>query len=711
MTDDPNVPTRKRIQQLPWILLAAAGVYQIVLLVIAIRGRVHYPYDLEWMEGGMLHHALRIQDGHSLYAPPSVEFIPYLYTPLYPSLLALLGKAFGISYVLGRAISIFGLLVIASVAFATIVPASGSGEAAKHLPRARRIAGRFARRFVAIAQPIAWAGAILALGLFAAVYPFVEGWYDLVRADTLFLAIATAGIAALPVLVRNGEGFAGHVRVAAGAALLALGFYCKQTGIFYVALGGAIVVVMEWRKLAAYIATAGVIGLGGTQIMNTTTDGWFWTYISKIHRAHDFNMDRFWASFGNILWHFPAMTIVVFAAALLLLVTYVRTRELPAAAKPFLLWFVTFLLSVVVGCIGWGTEFAHFNAYMPAFLHGALAAGAALPLLAQCAQSLRTFQRTHEADTSATTAIDTNIAQGIAGLAGLALAATCLHAHWSPSRFIPTDRDEMAGDKLIERIKSFDGDVWMPSHPWYLELAGKHPFVHRMGIKDVTTRQARTVAGLDDALRSHKFSAIIMDDRDLFLELPMLKDQYHPALKLPEDERPHVYTGAHVVPDTLWLPRLPAKPPAGVASVFDFEQSTWAGWTRSGAAWGDGPSMEPESGQGLVVGVTGQRFANSMHGGDAATGRMTSPSFVLDGARMTLLVAGGTDDTKLRAELWVEDKIVRTAGVPPPGGESLQRTTWMIDDDIRGKRATIVLVDDSPKGHLVVDDIWLWANP
>ncbi|HEY0254409.1 MAG TPA: hypothetical protein VGC41_22935 [Kofleriaceae bacterium] len=100
-----------------------------------------------------------------------------------------------------------------------------------------------------------------------------------------------------------------------------------------------------------------------------------------------------------------------------------------------------------------------------------------------------------------------------------------------------------------------------------------------------------------------------------------------------------------------------------------------------------------------------------MHGGDAATGRMTSPSFVLDGARMTLLVAGGTDDTKLRAELWVEDKIVRTAGVPPPGGESLQRTTWMIDDDIRGKRATMVLVDDSPTGHLVVDDIWLWANP
>ena len=698
---------RSFAQLAPWFVFAAAGLYQVALLVYTISHRVSYPYDLEWMEGGMLHHALRVQEGHSLYQAPSIDFIPYLYTPLYPALLAMLGKAFGLSYALGRAISIFSLLVMAGVAFATIVPASGD----TNLPRARAIAQRFARRLISVSQPIAWCGAILSLGLFAAIYPFVEGWYDLVRADTLFLAMATAGIAALPHLARTHDGYRGHARVAGGAAILALAFFCKQTGIFYVALGGAIVAVVNWRRLAAYVATAGAIGLGGTQAMNSSTDGWFWTYISKIHRAHDFNWDRFYASFGNILWHFPALTIVVGVAAVALLATYIRTRELPAAAPTFLLWLATFAVSTVVGCIGWGTEFAHFNAYMPAFLHGAFAAGAALPLLAQCAQAWRTHQRTSDNDTSATTAVDTRIAQGLAGLAALALAVTCVHAGWSPARFIPEDRDVMAGDKLIKHIASIEGEVWMPSHPWYLELAGKHPFVHRMGIKDVTARQNRTVVGLDDALRSHKFAAIIMDNRDLFLELPLLGAEYHPVLKLPDDERPRVFTGAPVVPDTVWLPRLPAKPPAGVAAVFDFEAPTWQGWTRSGPAWGDGPTIEPESGQGLVLGVTGQRFANSMHGGDKATGRMTSPSFVLDGARITLLLGGGTDDTKLRAELWCEDKLVRTAGVPAPGGESLQRTTWMIDDDIRGKRATLVLIDDSLTGHLVVDDVWLWAKP
>ena len=692
----------------PWIVLALAGLYQIVLLAIAIKGRVAYPYDLEWMEGGMLHHALRVQEGHSLYQAPSIDFIPYLYTPLYPALLAMLGKVFGLGYTLGRVISVLSLIVIASAAFATIVP---GGATPANLPRARVIATRFARRFVAIAQPIAWCGAILGLGLFAAIYPYVEGWYDLVRADTLFLAMATAALAAMPHLTRGPDDWRGHARVAGGAAILALAFFCKQTGVFYVVLGGAVVAVIDWRKVAAYVATAGLIGLGGTQAFNTATDGWFWTYISKIHRAHDFNMDRFWKSFGNILWHFPAMTIVIGVAVVVLAASWWRTRELPAAAPPFLLWLSAFALSVVVGAIGWGTEFAHFNAYMPAFLHGALAAGAALPLLAQCVQAWRVASRESANDSSALTAIDTKIAQAVAGAAAIALAATCIFASWSPSKFVPTERDVAAGDKLIKRIASLEGDVWMPSHPWYLVLAGKQPHVHRMGIKDVTVRQTRVVVGLDEALARHRFSAIVMDDRDLFLELPQLTAQYHPALKLPGDERPRVFTGAHVVPDTVWLPRLPATPPAGAKAVFDFEQPTWQGWTRSGPAWGDGPAIEPESGQGLVVGVTGQRFANSMHGGDIATGRVTSPSFVIDGRRMSLLVAGGTDDTKLRVELWVDDKLVRTAGVPAPGGESLQRTTWMIDDDLVGKRGTLVLVDDSPTGHLVVDDVWMWANP
>jgi hypothetical protein len=533
---------RTAAQIVLWSAIAFPALYQISLLIQAIAGRVAYPYDLEWMEGGMLHHALRIRLGLGIYVPPSADFIPYLYTPLYPTLLALFGGPSGPSYLLGRAVSVAGLVGIAGTAFASLLG----------VPQRPRGA--------------ALAGAVLALGLFAACYPFVEGWYDLVRADTLFLFMVTAGIAGLPYWARSDGGIVGHGKVAAGAALMALAFFCKQTGVLYVAFGGLIVVLANWRRAPTYIAMAGALGLGGSWALSYVTRGWFWTYVFEFHRAHDFNMPRFYASFRYILWHFPQASVAIAAVLLLVAITAWR-RGVPPAARPFLLWTSAYAVSTVVGALGWGTEFAHFNAYMPALLHGALAAGAAVPAAYACARALWGPRR--GAGPIATTC---------AVAAAIPLAVTCALTRWQPRSYIPTDADVAAGDRLIRRIRAIDGDVWIPSHPWYAALAGKTPHVHRMGIKDVTAGQLGTVesivTGLDDALHHHRFAAIVLDNRDTFLEVPALGRYYHRALTLPDDEKPRLYTGAGnvqsgnpLLPDAIWLPGspaddAPAPPPA-----------------------------------------------------------------------------------------------------------------------------------------------------
>jgi hypothetical protein len=674
--------TRRALEVLAWTLLAIPAIYQLGLLCSAIGGRIAYPYDLEWMEGGMLHHALRFQTGDGLYHEPSIEFIPYLYTPLYPAMLAMFGEVFGLTYTLGRVISVLSLVGIAVLAGISLC--SSRWRHAAMLP--------------------AIVGLLLALGLFAAVYPYMEGWYDLVRADSLFLFLVTAGLIAALHWADQGTGVRGHARVAAVGVILAFAFFTKQTGIVYVLLGGGIVLVMSWRRLATYIAATGVVGLGGSGLMNLTSGGWFWTYTRKIHSAHDFNMDRFWKSYGNILWHFRALTIVVVVTLIVVGYTWLRKppegsrRELPRQTRPFLLWTAAFVVSTIVGAVGWGTEFAHFNAYMPAFLHGALAAGSAVPALAACAGILWGARK-----------YSPLVVHGAAGVAALLLALTCWHWKWKPARYVPTQADVAAGDRLIKRIKALDGEVWMPSHPWYLVLAGKQPHVHRMGIKDVTWRQNRKVVGLDDALMKHRFSSLVFDNRDLFLELPQIRQYYRPALKLPVDERPRLYTGAAIVPDSIWVPALQVKPPAGARVVFDFEVTSWAGWTKAGTAWGQGPAMESLPGQDLVIGATGQRFADSMHGGDVATGRLSSPSFPLDGNRLTLQVGGGTDATKLRIELWIEGQIIASSGAPSLGGDVLREVSWDISAH-RGKFATLVFVDDATTsdGHIVVDDVWIW---
>ena len=73
--------------------------------------RIRYPLDLEWMESGMMCHALRLFLGQGIYVPPSVDFIPHLYTPLYPALLALIGKLTGdVSYLAARLVSLGSFL-------------------------------------------------------------------------------------------------------------------------------------------------------------------------------------------------------------------------------------------------------------------------------------------------------------------------------------------------------------------------------------------------------------------------------------------------------------------------------------------------------------------------------------------------------------------------------------------------------------------------
>ena len=117
--------------------------------------------------------------------------------------------------------------------------------------------------------------------------------------------------------------------------------------------------------------------------------------------------------------------------------------------------------------------------------------------------------------------------------------------------------------------------------------------------------------------------------------------------------------------------------------------------------------MQPLPGQGPVLGATGRQFATSMHGGDAAIGRVTSPPFAL-GGRLTMKLGGGADATRLRVELWVGAQIVGTASVAPPGGGTLQTVTLETAAFRGPHQGRLVLVDDSPTGHLDVDDVWVW---
>ena len=105
-------------------------------------------------------------------------------------------------------------------------------------------------------------------------------------------------------------------------------------------------------------------------------------------------------------------------------------------------------------------------------------------------------------------------------LAALAIYVLCLIQFamlaYDPRKQIPDERDRSAGERLVETIRSFEGEVLVVSHGYLAGLAGKRRSAQWMAIADIL--RAGEGAVKDDiqneitgAIRERRFAAIIVD--------------------------------------------------------------------------------------------------------------------------------------------------------------------------------------------------------
>ena len=97
-------------------LALLAATYLALFLGVAL-GRLGYPYELEWMEGGMHEHVRRILAGEPIYARPSLEFTAYIYPPFYYLASAIGTKLIGAGLPALRMVSLLSALGIFGVIF------------------------------------------------------------------------------------------------------------------------------------------------------------------------------------------------------------------------------------------------------------------------------------------------------------------------------------------------------------------------------------------------------------------------------------------------------------------------------------------------------------------------------------------------------------------------------------------------------------------
>jgi 4-amino-4-deoxy-L-arabinose transferase-like glycosyltransferase len=454
------------------LLILSAGWYIVTYLYIALS-RIAYPFDLQWMEGGMVDHVRRVMTGQSLYVAPGVEFVPYIYTPLYFYVSAAVSAVTGAGYFPLRLVSLAAALVSFALIGALIW---------------RETRSTFA----------GWLGA----GFFAGTFVLGGAWFDLARIDMLMLALTLAGIYAAKSETWHGALVSG--------VLLALAALTKQTALA-IAVPLAVYYLLVDRRL--FLIFAGITGglmAASTLALDAMSDGWYSYYAFVLPRQHPWVMDMlidFW-----LVDLLPVVIAGGLGVVYLLLGGY-RTLQTGSSGielrrfaygrqevQDFL--FYGLLAGGMVGS-AWLSrlhEGGYINVLIPAFAMIAVLFGLGVHRLAAQQPAGRRML--------------------IYGLCIVQFAVLI----YSPADHIPTRADRAAGEHLVEAVAEIDGEVWMVHRGYIASLAGKESiYAHRMGIEDVMRGDEGEIrdmlaADIQQAIAEQRFDAIIFDgSRDDFI--------------------------------------------------------------------------------------------------------------------------------------------------------------------------------------------------
>jgi hypothetical protein len=494
------------------LVLTAAGA--ILLFALSVAHRLAYPYDLEWMEGAMLCHALRLVDGQSLYAPPSADFVSFAYVPLYPAVVAALARVFGLGYALARGVSVAGFLLALGAGFMFVRREGGAREVA-----------------------------LSAAALSAAAFAPTGAWYDLARIDSLYL-----GLTALGVLLAWRGRHHGGMAVAAALVLVAA-FFAKQTAAPLIAVAVGALALSDRRRAALFVGTGAVAGGAVFVWLQTRTHGWFATYAFGLHQRHGF--DR-----RAALLVAPLRTALLLGPGLALLPwAWMRARTSALA-------YASALAAAGLGAsmLGAGTEWAYHNALIPAVFFGGIAMAVAAARLEAAA-----IPRAPWTVPALLTLSIVSAAGGLVWIAdcvapGLGLA---LPTGYDPRPFWPMTIDRAQGDALVARLRAEPGAVFVPFHPYYAHLAGKQASLHAMNLADLSGAGLGTPRDLVEAIRTRAYALVILDEEDgprtgdaraqeAIAQFPRLAGNYDVAERI---EGPRVFSGAPVRPRLLLRPR------------------------------------------------------------------------------------------------------------------------------------------------------------
>lgn len=446
-------------------LVAALATFFVVLFVYTAARRMQYPYDLEWVESGMLVAVVRVAHGQPLYAKPTLDYVPFLYAPLYFYVCAAATKLTGVNFVALRLVSALSALATQALLL------------------------RYVQR-----ETRSWLAGIAAAGTFASLYLFVEGWFDIGRVDSLFLLLFL-----LAIYCTRFE----HPVVA--AAVWVLAFQTKQS-VLPIAV---IFLLTYWerkRPMRVVTALASYVALAWASIawMDYVSGGWYKFYVFGTVKGLPAVMRMVALYPGEALLRPLAIVFAVIAAAALLTPVNLRSRKAAFYA----------LGSAVLYTAFWYVR-AHRgsgNTMLAIYLWTLLLFGMAL------ARLLVAMKR-GELGGAASTPSDKERPLGALAWVNVLLLVVVFQMAsqvYNPGEFLISAVQRADRDNFEQQIQAIPGDVYVVNHSWDAVMAGKQP--HAEGeaagaVMDAGGVQSATFeAEIHRAMMGHTFAAIAVDD-------------------------------------------------------------------------------------------------------------------------------------------------------------------------------------------------------
>jgi hypothetical protein len=431
------------------------------------------------MESAMMTSIWRLGQGKPLYSAPTLQWVPFLYAPLFFHISALAAKFTGFTYVAPRLVSIIATFGAFGLIYAFVRRETGS-----HAP------------------------ALIAVGLYAAMYPVVQGWFDVGRVDSLSVFFFLAALYCTR-----------WMNPLVAAAVWILAFQTKQSVLPF----ALVAFLPDWqrpRRMFVGIASISALAYASVYLSNRFSGGWYSFYVFGVARQLRFQPRLAAMYLPHDLLEPLGIAIALIGVALVIMP--VQWRERKAS-------FYAILTLVVVGGIGFvrAHDGANVNALMPVYAWLAVLFGLAIHRLLTWCDTVRTPLP--------------------AAVVWLFVAVQLASHVYLPGRF-KISADAIAyRTSFLDAVRAYPGDVWLANHSFDSILAGK-PLHAEMDSLDasLSSGYGPVVEELQKDYTTQSFSAVILDRKpESYLPAwtfngPLFRSHYSSVVRAPGADQPGV---------------------------------------------------------------------------------------------------------------------------------------------------------------------------